>query len=182
MLSIAAVRKNSVTAGLSPRDNKRTEVFFAGCKMARSGHPCPGCFNVDLWDSKYFPKLNYRAVLHDIEKCKNPYVTLVGGEPLDQYTDCIKLMKALSEKHYHICLITHYTMDEIMEQFPPILAYANTIIDGRYEADKRIFDENKKPGVYHVIGSWNQKIWKREGHSWIEIDKDAEDLTKAYDF
>ena len=150
--------------------------------MAREGHPCPGCFNPDLWIQEGYQRLNWRAVYNDIVNLKNPYVTFVGGEPLDQYDELVLLFEELSKTQHHICLITHYTMDEILLQFSKVLDFANTIIDGKYEADKRIFDENKKPGIYQIIGSKNQNIWINKHHVWIEVDKDAEDLSAAYDF
>ena len=33
------------TAGPSPFNNERTELFLLGCKKAMSGKPCKGCFN-----------------------------------------------------------------------------------------------------------------------------------------
>ena len=39
------------TAGPSPNDNKRIELFLLGCDKAMRGDACEGCFNRRLWDS-----------------------------------------------------------------------------------------------------------------------------------
>lgn len=157
-------------------------MFLAGCRMAREGHPCPSCFNPDLWTTKGFQEVSVQELFQDICNIGNPYVTFVGGEPLDQYEELAELFRLLDDSHFHICLITHYTMSEIIHFYPEILKYSRTIIDGPYEENQRIFDE-KKPGIYHVIGSGNQNIWvKQKDKMWHEADKEGEDLAYAYNF
>ena len=100
MLRVASVRPQSTTAGLSPNEDKRTEVFLAGCRMALSGHPCPGCFNVDLWDPKYFPEVSPAELLEDVKNAAinrlgmhypdsehMRYYTLTDDSYVRQYTD-----------------------------------------------------------------------------------------------
>ena len=41
-IKIFTVNTSSKTAGLSPANNERIEIFFAGCKMAREGNQCEG--------------------------------------------------------------------------------------------------------------------------------------------
>jgi len=180
VLRVASVHPQSTTAGLSPNEDKRTEVFLAGCRMALSGHPCPGCFNVDLWDEKYFPEVSPEDLLIDVEEAGNKYVTIVGGEPLDQLEELIRFMKLLKGNAYHVVLITHYTMEVIKTSFERVLDYADVIIDGCYDARKRIFDEVDIPGVKHVIGSSNQGFWHRADNEWNKLDIFKDDLRKAY--
>ena len=180
MLSVASIREDSLTAGLSPNDNKRTEIFLAGCKKALSGDPCPECFNHVLWDPEDFPKVTSDELFEQIEEIGNKYITFVGGEPLDQWFDLTNLLEKLTEHGYHIVLITHHRFHEISSISSEVLSNCNVIIDGEYEKDKRIFDENKKPGIFHVIGSSNQNIWHRDGKTWTLVNKDEDDLEKVY--
>lgn len=180
MLRVASVHPQSTTAGLSPFEDKRTEVFLAGCRMALSGHPCPGCFNVDLWDEKYFPEVSVDDLFCDIKEAGNKFVTIVGGEPLDQFDELVRLMALLRKHGYHVVLITHYTMEVISLKFSDVLEHANVIIDGCYDARKRIFDEVDIPGVTHVIGSENQGFWHKESNDWIRLNIYQDDLRKAY--
>ncbi len=178
-LSVASVHKDSVTAGLSPYDDRRTEVFLAGCRMALDGHPCPGCFNKDLWDPQWFQQVEVDALAEDIVSIGNPYITVVGGEPLDQSEALGELLRRLKQHGFcHITLITHYEFETVADAYPGVMQYADTIIDGRYEADKRIFDEDKRPGIYHVIGSSNQHVWTRKGLNWYNVTE--RDLRCAY--
>lgn len=106
----------------------------------------------------------------------NKYITIVGGEPLDQEQGLIELLQLLTKEDFHIVLITHYTIDKIN---PDVLKYPDIIIDGKYDFTKRIFETDTRPGVHHVIGSSNQKIWYRNNNHYIDITN-KEDLTEYY--
>lgn len=177
---IASVRADSLTAGLSPNNNKRTEVFFAGCKMAREGHPCEGCFNDVLWNLDGWAQVTAEELFDDIKAAGNKYVTIVGGEPLDQYKDLTDIIQLLTADGYHVVLITHYTMDKLKGTYPEVLKRTNVIIDGKYDKTQRIFDTCKVPGIHHVIGSANQNIWYRRGTKWIQSDKTPDNLKELY--
>lgn len=183
-MKIASVRAHSLTAGLSPNNNERTEVFFAGCKKALE-NPCPGCFNQDLWTQEGYPEVTAEELFSDIEKEKNYFVTIVGGEPLDQYEGLLSILELLNKEHYHIVLITHYTLKEIAKRFSGILGRVNVIIDGVYDPTQRIYDTDKRKGIYHVVGSRNQKIWHLSNkvlfNSYEEVKNEA-DLIYAYLF
>ena len=164
-LKVASITEQSFTAGLSTPElkNARIEIFLAGCRMAREGHPCPGCFNSMLWDDSFAAEESVNVVFEKIAKIvKNtncPYVTIVGGEPLDQYEGVVGLINLLAIHGCHVCLITHYTLEGVQQRFPYVLGSLNLLIDGKYDASCRIFDEEKKPGIYQVVGSRNQRIW-----------------------
>lgn len=182
-LAVASIHADSTTAGLSPRDNKRTEVFLAGCQMALQGHPCLDCFNKDLWDPQWFPQRSVDEVLKEIRDIGNPYVTIVGGEPLDQYEALTELLDKLWMCSYHTLVITHFKMKEIEVGYPRILDFAQAVIDGRYIKSLRCFDENKTPGIYRVIGSTNQHLWyfDWETEEWIKANLcDEKEIQKAY--
>lgn len=182
-LKVASIHADSTTAGLSPRDNKRTEVFLAGCKAAMQHHPCPGCFNKDLWDPTWFPEKEVEDIFNEIRNIGNPYVTIVGGEPIDQYEALAKLLDKLWMKDYHTVVITHYTMTDIEQRYPDVLGAAQAVIDGPYIKELRCFDECETPGVYQVIGSSNQNLWYFD---WDEAEwkkanlKDEAEIKKAY--
>ena len=173
-LNIYSGNFHSTTAGLSPT-GERVELFLAGCKMAREGHPCPGCFNKDLWsDKERHLQETDEIINYIISMTDNRYITIVGGEPLDQHDALVELCKKLKLNKFHICLITHYTMEEIikMEINNPfkILNFCNLIIDGKYDSSKRVFDTNETPGIHHVIGSSNQRMWWYTDGIWIDLD------------
>ena len=187
-MRVATIKPRSKTAGLSldELNNERIEVFLAGCNIAASGHPCPDCFNQDLWNGKFFPNISSKQLFNDVAEIskatKNKYITIVGGEPLDQYQELADFIERLYCDYFHIVVITHYTMKKIRKDFPLILKWADTIIDGVYDRTKRTFDECKTPGIYQVIGSSNQKIWhQNDDCTWSEVDKtNSEEIKAAY--
>ena len=69
-IKIFTVNTSSKTAGLSPANNERIEIFFAGCKMAREGNPCEGCFNKDLWYDDSFYDETPKTIIENIKKEK----------------------------------------------------------------------------------------------------------------
>lgn len=182
-LAVASIHADSSTAGLSPRDNLRTEVFLAGCKLGLRGHPCPDCFNSDLWDPQWFPQVEVEDLVNEIKKIGNPFATIVGGEPLDQYEGVVELLDMLWTADVHTVVITHYTMEEIEKKYPNVLNFAQCIIDGPYIKSQRTFDECKRPGIYQVIGSSNQNIWYFDWDAceWAKVCKtNDEEIETAY--
>lgn len=105
-LRIFDIKWRTDTAGPSPNNNERIEVFLLGCDKAMLGNPCKGCFNSITWDKN---KAEYSwdpIELADMinEKCdpNNKYITIGGGEPTDQIENLIPLTKKLKEHGFHI--------------------------------------------------------------------------------
>lgn len=178
-IKIYTVRFNSKTAGLSPVNNERIEIFFSGCKMAREGNPCLGCFNQELWQGDFYFSETATHICDEIERTTdNKYVTIVGGEPMDQPVGLEELVWELKYRRFHIVLITHYLKDEVPLA---ILRNINILIDGKYDASQRIFSTDTRPGVNNVIGSKNQKIYCNEyGNGFMTDISDVKDLRKYY--
>jgi len=85
-IKLYGVKWDVTTAGPSPDNNKRTEVFFFGCDKAINGNPCKGCFNHALWDNSI---ATFSYTIEDIVNniklhASNKYVTIGGGEPMDR--------------------------------------------------------------------------------------------------
>ena len=178
-IKIFTVNTSSKTAGLSPANNERIEIFFAGCKMAREGNPCEGCFNKDLWSDDSFYDETPKTIIENIKKTTdNKYITIVGGEPMDQPEGLEALVKELHNNKYHIVLITHYLKKDIPKK---ILNHINILIDGKYENDKRIFDTDKRHGILHVVGSSNQQLYANVFGKFVNITRKSEkELEKYY--
>ena len=163
-LRIYDVFWESHTAGPSPDNNTRTEVFLAGCKMAAEGNPCKGCFNPSLWNgNRFIAECTPDEAFENIEKyARNEYITFVGGEPLDQIKPLLALCRKLKKAGYHIIIFTHYLMKEIMEMEwgRNLLCNVDVVVDGKFEMDKKIYDDiNYDDGFHNAIGSGNQVVW-----------------------
>lgn len=166
-LRIYNVKWTSYSAGPSNDNNRRTEIFLAGCQKACDGNPCPGCFNQELWDkNNYCAEVTPKEAYEHIKKyAKNKFITFVGGEPLDQIEPLTILIELLAKDGYDVILITHYLWEDILHNnifdnnYWGLVEYCSIIIDGEYDETQRIWDESKAgDGLHDVIGSGNQRI------------------------
>lgn len=148
-------------AGPSPYDNRRTEVYFGGCKKALSGNQCKNCFNPLLWDgSRCYPK-DPEEVVNAIEMNKVPkFVTIVGGEPTDQLPGLIKFGRILKEHNFHIMLFSWRSVEWFRKELDnDDINNFNIIVTDPYVEEERIYNVNRDDGIHNVIGSGNQRIW-----------------------
>ena len=170
-LKLFDVKWTSHTAGPSPYDNNaRTELFLMGCEKARLGVPCKGCFNPRLWaDIADARLLNPEDMAEHIAKfALNKFITIVGGEPLDQIGGLADLCYFLKQKGFHILVFTHYILKDILinvdifeepNAYTKFLHNIDVLVDGEYIAEERIYDEDLSDGLHNAVGSGNQIIW-----------------------
>ena len=180
-LKVFDIRLEVTTAGPSPDNNRRTEVFLLGCKKAYQGDSCPGCFNSITWDASKaefsHDPIELAAKLN--ENTPNKYITIGGGEPTDQIDNLIILCKELKTKYnYHIMIYTWrdllkarrgYTTKDLNDnnnKYPisvikvnELLKYIDILIDGEFDATQKLYEYDTPDGFYGSIGSGNQKIW-----------------------
>lgn len=191
ILKVYDVKWTSYTAGPSPDENRRTEIFIRGCKKAASGNPCKDCFNPNLWrDSEDAIGRLPREIADNIdEHAPNKFVTIVGGEPLDQIRPLAELVSWLKFYGFHIILFTHYQLEDIKiktitdeeygDDYLALLENVDVLIDGEYDASQRIYDDEAGDGLHDAIGSANQVIW--DLREWRENAHDKIDGMKAGD-
>lgn len=182
------IRWSVKTAGPSPDDNLRVELFLLGCKRAMIGQPCKGCFNSSTWNNK--AEWTHDPVLmakHINNMAPNKYITIGGGEPLDQIDNLIILCRELKKYGFHIIVYTWRNIDIIVEGMPiytlgtpyrhglseelydltkevgrtrlrDLIDTVNVIIDGEYKEEERMWDGSKADGLLSSIGSGNQRV------------------------
>ena len=191
ILKIYDVKWTSNTAGPSPDSNRRTEIFIRGCKKAAEGNPCKGCFNPKLWndtDTAIGRPPREIAEMVD-EHAPNKFVTIVGGEPLDQVRPLAELVSWLKFYGFHIILFTHYTLEEIKiatvadeeygDDYLALFQNVDVLVDGEYDASQRIYDDEAGDGLHDAIGSANQVVWDIRG--WRKGDSGTIDGLRAGD-
>lgn len=155
----------SKTAGPS-EDGTRTEVFLSGCKKAREGNPCKDCFNQLLW-KEVIKDTNISDLINTINKySRNKNITIVGGEPTDQLQSLIRLCVELKALDYHIIVFTYKRLEELLseknqerEDYLMLLSSIDMLIDGQYDSEQKIFDDENNGFAYNLIGSANQVVW-----------------------
>ena len=131
-------------------------LFVQGCS-----HHCDGCFNPDTWDFNGGMIWNRRTELQFIEVCKDEHVKnicILGGEPLDQGKDMLRLIKNLKEVKKPIWLWTGYTWEEILKNNSEnekirfqVVEEVDVLVDGRFV--KSLKDESLR-----FKGSSNQRV------------------------
>lgn len=166
-LYLYKVSWTSVTAGASPDGNNRTELFLWGCSRGANGRPCKGCFNPLLWKvSDDAIGMNPLEVAEQINKmAPNKFVTIVGGEPLDQLDGLTELCDELKKRGFHIILFTSFKLKDLIKKkrIIKLIKRIDLLVDGMYDSSQRIYDESLADGLHDAIGSANQIIWDLNG-------------------
>lgn len=186
------------TAGPSPFDNNRTELFLLGCKKAMSGKPCEGCFNSSTWDDSkaIFSHDPILMAKHINNNAPNKYITIGGGEPTDQIDNLIILCKELKKYNFNIMIYTWKSLINVLKdytfavhfkdkitheiinneekhKFIELLKYVDIVVDGEYKQEERLWDGTKEDGLISSVGSGNQIIWdinNKRGFNMKDID------------
>lgn len=172
------------TAGPSPDNNLRTEMFLLGCKKAQQGNPCKGCFNSVTWDIGKAEHSRDPLEIAEfiIKNAPNKYITIGGGEPTDQIEHLIPLVKKLKEAGFHIMMYTWRTMTDLANFLPfgrELLKYLDIVVDGEYMPEERLYQQDLGDGMLSSIGSGNQIIWdvKAYNEDKKETNKDMKGFT-----
>ena len=162
MVNIAVfdIRYEIKNAGPSPHDNRRTELYFAGCDKAASGNPCKNCFNPMIWQRDKALVKSVQDFLDCLNKHNIPrFITLVGGEPTDQLDGLVEFGRLAKADGYHIILFSWHDVEWMKAKLEAAVYYFAIIIPGEYIESRRIYDESKDDGLHNMVGSRNQYIW-----------------------
>ena len=129
----------------------RVSIYVQGCN-----HHCPNCFNPETWDfnkGKPFTQKIKAKFLNLAEPKKIVGFSILGGEPLQQGSDMLDLVKSMKEKYPNktIWMWTGYTYEELNDEQKEIIKYIDVLIDGRFIEAEKCPNENFK-------GSSNQRI------------------------
>lgn len=129
-------------------------LFVQGCD-----NYCEDCFNPETWDfdgGKEFTEETAERIIQLLDK---PYITrlsILGGEPLHKNNNyaVMKLIESVSskfEQSKEIWVYTGYKFEDLTPYQFETIAWADVLIDGRYEKDKRDI-------TLPFRGSTNQRI------------------------
>lgn len=158
----AQIRAMDVTNG----DGIGVAVFVQGCDFH-----CKNCFNQSTWDWNGGYEWNEQKEKELFTLCDKPYITrlsVLGGEALNpkNIDEVIELAKHFKEMfpNKKLWIWSGYNFENYISK-TEIVQYADYIIDGLYEEDKRDFR-------LHFRGSSNQRIWRNTGTEWI-IEEDV---------
>ena len=136
----------------SDGEGVRLSCYFSGCSLA-----CKGCHNPISWDNnfgEYFGKEKQSEIIAQLKNMIKPNITLTGGNPLESY-DLYEFILNLKKEipNVNIWIYSGFTIEEIVlnENMFSILKLCDTLVDGRFEIDK-------KDLTLAYRGSSNQRI------------------------
>lgn len=144
-MNIAHIEEHSYIYG----PNCRFVIWVQGCSLH-----CKGCWNKEMWGFEDKTILSIKDLLSKIEKERDTIdgITLLGGEPLDQFNEVTELLVECRKLGLSSMLFTGYELTEITKkQMNSILDNLDIIITGRYDKAKRTMN-------HQWIGSTNQEI------------------------
>lgn len=138
-------------------DGLRVVLWVSGCD-----HHCDGCQNPQTWDPNSGLPFDEDAEKELFEALDNDYIsgiTFSGGDPFhkNNVSTVLRLAKKAKEEYKkNVWVYTGYTLNELTrhlkcDDFTQLFNYVDTIVDGRYEKEKR--DVN-----YPWAGSTNQQV------------------------
>lgn len=111
----------------------RTSIYFSGCT-----HHCKECHNPETWKFGQGTQYTPLELLEEVEKYGNKYVTLSGGDPLEQNLyDLAIFLYYLKSHEYNVWCYTGYTYEELIKN-PyniKILSYIDVLVDGEFKID-----------------------------------------------
>lgn len=144
-MNIAHIEEHSFIYG----PGCRFVIWVQGCSIH-----CKGCWNKEMWSFKAKNEIPVAELVKKIIAEANIIdgITLLGGEPLDQFYEVSGLLVECKKLGLSTMLFTGYEMAEIEEKrMTSVIENLDILITGRYE-------KNKQTMNHQWIGSTNQQI------------------------
>lgn len=130
----------------------RVSLFVQGC----SRH-CKNCFNPETWDFTEGHPFNRRVYIQFLDAIKSKSiagVSILGGEPLEQGEDMLKIVKRIRKEYGNsktIWMWTSFVYEELNDLQKEIVSYLDVLVDGPYVHEQRCPTKRFR-------GSLNQRI------------------------
>ncbi|MDR1903716.1 MAG: radical SAM protein [Treponema sp.] len=168
-MNIAYIEEHSYIYG----PGCRFVIWVQGCSIH-----CKGCWNQSMWNFEPNMIIPVEELFLRIfrEKESIEGITILGGEPLDQYEDTLHILSMSKNAGLDTMLFTGYTIPELKDKgMNAIFDVTGILITGRYEQDRRTIERQ-------WIGSTNQEIhflserWKnfeKIDANYVEISIDT---------
>ena len=123
-MNIAHIHPNSDIYG----PGTRFVIWTQGCSIR-----CPGCWNTAFWDFKTIKEYPAAALIAMAEKAQAEGITVLGGEPFDQYEELMELAKATAATELSLMLYTGYTWDQLEAAGKTeVLNWTDILVEGPY--------------------------------------------------
>ncbi len=131
---------------------KRTVIWSQGCSIR-----CPGCWNDKLWDFTGGDEISVKKIVEQTVEHNDTGITILGGEPLDQSEETLRLIECCHETGLDIMVYTGYEMNELEGTKLKCVQDADIVIIGRY-IDSLRSEELLWRGSTNQTILWNSAI------------------------
>ena len=129
----------------------RFTLFVQGCP-----HMCEGCHNPQTLDENGGREMSTDEIIREV--LKNPLLdglTLSGGEPFAQASDCAVIARAAKEHGLNVWAYSGWTLEELLASEDPgvseLLSFCDVLIDGPFVLSERTLNLRWR-------GSSNQRV------------------------
>lgn len=146
----------------------RLVIWVQGCSIH-----CKGCWNTQMWSFEKKQEFSVDQLFEMIVEENVEGITILGGEPLDQFEEAYKLCKMCKSNGISVMIFTGYELSEIdQSEKQKIKSVSDILIVGRYIQEYRTLERQ-------WIGSTNQEIlflsnryknYELENGNYIEVD------------
>ncbi len=117
----------------------RAVLWTQGCL-----HHCKGCQNPQTWSFDDGGLVLISEVKKAIDELEyHTGLTLSGGDPLYQVSECLEIIKYARKKGLNIWVYTGFTWEEIIKMskkdsvYKEFLKYVDVLVDGRFILEER---------------------------------------------
>ena len=117
----------------------RAVLWTQGCL-----HHCKGCQNPSTWNFDGGGLVPIKDVLEAIDELEyHTGLTLSGGDPMYQVSECLEVVKYARKKGLDIWVYTGFTWEELMKMskknpiYLEFLNYVDVLVDGRFILKER---------------------------------------------
>ncbi len=126
-MNIAHIEENSFIYG----PGCRYVIWVQGCSIR-----CKGCWNTEMWS--FEKKFTFStSEIFDKIVCEKNFIegiTILGGEPFDQFYELFDLLKQVRNTQLSSIVYTGYTINEIQKMDKTeVLNYTDILITDRYD-------------------------------------------------
>lgn len=157
-------------------DGVRYVIFTQGCF-----HQCKGCQNPDSWDPKGGYELSIEALAADIlsrwRRGLIDGVTLSGGDPYYQQTECRQLLKLLP-REMNVWIYTGFKYEDIKDL--ELTSLADILVDGKFDMSKRCEGMPYGSSNQRIIHIYDKKLKAEELHNPNKGKNSFENLMKEW--
>ena len=153
----------------------RAVIWMQGCRLR-----CKGCWNQEMWTFKPHKLFHVEELAEKIKSINGiEGITLIGGEPIHQSLELVKLVMEIKKLGLSVVLFTGFEFSELASEHEiKLWEMSDIVICGRYEENRRnIYLQWRGSENQEVI--FNTKVYEKyslvEGnYCEINIDKNGE--------